>query len=117
MLVLTRKAKQQIQVGDNIVITIVQVRGQAVRVGIEAPRDLRVVRGEIKEQALPAADELPAGKSSMPRPERTGAGRGASDPGFSSPLVGCASIVGESTGLYPFVRRRAARQAPVSALS
>lgn len=107
MLVLTRKAKQQIQLGENIVITILQVRGQAVRVGIEAPHEVRVVRSEIADKSAQAADEAPAGKSSMPRPERIEAGRGENGPGFSSPLVGCASIVGESTGLYPFVRRRA----------
>ena len=38
MLVLTRKTQQQIQIGNNIVITILHVKGQAVRVGIEAPR-------------------------------------------------------------------------------
>ncbi len=39
MLVLTRKTKQQIQVGPNITITILQIKGQAVRVGIEAPHE------------------------------------------------------------------------------
>ena len=116
MLVLTRKAKQQIQVGENIVITILQVRGQAVRVGIEAPREVRVARAEINEQPATAADEVPAGKSSMPRPERITAGRGECDPGFSSPLVGCVSVVGVSVGLYPFVRGRAARRPTTSIL-
>jgi len=49
MLVLTRKIKQQIQIGEDVVITILQVRGQTVRVGIEAPRQTRVVRGEIAD--------------------------------------------------------------------
>ncbi len=109
MLVLSRKAKQQIQIGENIVITILHVRGQAVRVGIEAPQEIRVVRSEIADNSLQTADETSAGKSSMPRPERIDAGQGEHDPGFSSPLVGCTSIVGESAGLYPFVRRRAGR--------
>jgi len=47
MLVLTRKLKQQIQIGPNITITILQVKGQAVRVGIEAPRDVSVLRTEL----------------------------------------------------------------------
>src|SRR5262245_24903040 len=47
MLVLTRKNQQQIQIGNNIIVTILQVKGQTVRVGIEAPREVRVVRGEI----------------------------------------------------------------------
>ena len=48
MLVLTRKIQQQIQIGDNIRITILQVKGRSVRVGIEAPRDLRVSRVDAK---------------------------------------------------------------------
>ena len=48
MLVLTRKANQQIQIGDNVVVTILQIKGNTVRVGIEAPRDVRVIRGELR---------------------------------------------------------------------
>jgi carbon storage regulator CsrA len=47
MLVLTRKFQQQIKIGDQITVTILRVKGQTVRVGIEAPRDVRVVRGEL----------------------------------------------------------------------
>ena len=49
MLVLSRKVQERIQVGDNITITIVRVKGQTVRVGIEAPRDVRVMRAELSE--------------------------------------------------------------------
>ncbi len=48
MLVLTRKADEQILIGDNIKITLVRVRGNAVRIGIDAPRDVRIVRGELE---------------------------------------------------------------------
>src|SRR5688572_12361008 len=54
MLVLTRKANQQIQIGDGIVITILQVKGNTVRVGIEAPREVRVLRGELDQKNEPA---------------------------------------------------------------
>ena len=47
MLVLTRKADEQILIGDNIKITLVRVRGNSVRIGIDAPREVRVVRGEL----------------------------------------------------------------------
>jgi carbon storage regulator CsrA len=47
MLVLTRKTQQQIQIGSNITITIVRVTGQSVRVGIQAPEEVRVIRGEL----------------------------------------------------------------------
>lgn len=52
MLVLTRKLKEQIRVGNEITITILRVSGKSVRVGIEAPREVRVVRAE-----LPGLDE------------------------------------------------------------
>lgn len=47
MLVLTRKTTETIRIGNDITITILRVKGQTVRVGIEAPRDVRVIRGEL----------------------------------------------------------------------
>ncbi len=55
MLVLTRKLQQQIKIGDQITVTILKVKGNTVRVGITAPREVRVVRGELPKQ--PVADE------------------------------------------------------------
>ena len=52
MLVLTRKYQEQIRIGDNITISILRIKGNTVRVGIEAPREVRVLRGE-----LPIFDE------------------------------------------------------------
>lgn len=49
MLVLTRKPKEQIIIGDKIVITVVQVNGDRVRLGIEAPRDMPIYREELLE--------------------------------------------------------------------
>lgn len=47
MLVLTRKKGQSIVIGDNIEITLIDVQGDQVRIGIEAPRDVPVHRKEI----------------------------------------------------------------------
>jgi len=47
MLVLCRKSQQQIQIGENIVVTVLQIKGQTVRIGIEAPRDVHVLRTEL----------------------------------------------------------------------
>lgn len=47
MLVLTRKLSQQIKIGDNVTLTVLRVKGNTVRLGIEAPRDVRVVRSEL----------------------------------------------------------------------
>ena len=48
MLVLSRKQSQRIRLGDSIVITVVRVAGDKVRLGIEAPRDMVVLRDELE---------------------------------------------------------------------
>ena len=47
MLVLTRKPRQQIMIGDEIKINIVEIQGDSVRLAIDAPRTVRIYRGEI----------------------------------------------------------------------
>jgi carbon storage regulator CsrA len=47
MLVLTRKPSEQVRIGDNIVITILKTKGKAVKIGIEAPAEVAVLRGEL----------------------------------------------------------------------
>jgi len=47
MLVLTRKQNEKIRIGDNITITVVRMKGKAVRLGIEAPKNVNVLRGEL----------------------------------------------------------------------
>lgn len=49
MLVLSRKVGEKFWIGDNIAITVVRISGGGVRIGIEAPEDLSVVREELKE--------------------------------------------------------------------
>ena len=48
MLVLTRKRNQSIVVNDNIEVTIIDIQGDQVRVGINAPKDVKVFRKESK---------------------------------------------------------------------
>ena len=57
MLVLSRKEKERLFIGDNIVITIVRVTGGAVRVGIEAPNDVQVQREEVRCRETGAANK------------------------------------------------------------
>lgn len=49
MLVLTRKLQEQICIGDNVTISVLKIKGNTVRIGIDAPRDVRVLRGEIPQ--------------------------------------------------------------------
>lgn len=59
MLVLTRKPGETIRIGDDIVITISQLKGGRVRVGIDAPPEMGIRRGELAvntpKESLPAA--------------------------------------------------------------
>jgi len=50
MLVLSRKVGERILIGDNISVTVVRVAQGTVRIGVEAPDDLAIVREEIKDQ-------------------------------------------------------------------
>ncbi len=50
MLILTRRVGESIVVGDDIVLTVFEVRGDAVRIGIQAPRSVKVNRKEIYEE-------------------------------------------------------------------
>jgi carbon storage regulator len=50
MLVLTRKYGEKIMIGDNIVITVLEARGDAVRVGIEAPAGVSLKRAEVYDE-------------------------------------------------------------------
>jgi carbon storage regulator len=50
VLVLSRKAGQRIQIGPDIAVTVVKLNSGGVRLGIEAPPELAVVRGELAEQ-------------------------------------------------------------------
>jgi len=51
VLVLTRKPNEMIIIGDNIIVKIIEVRGQQVRIGIEAP-GLKIDRLEIREKQI-----------------------------------------------------------------
>ena len=50
MLILSRKTNQKIRVGDSIEITVIEVRGDQVKIGVEAPRSVKVFREEIYDE-------------------------------------------------------------------
>ncbi len=50
MLVLTRKKGEKIVIGDNIVLTVVDIKGDQIQLGIEAPRDIPVHREEVYKE-------------------------------------------------------------------
>lgn len=65
MLVLTRKAGEELLIGEDIIVTVLEVRGDSVKIGIDAPRDVKVKRREIvlevadtNRQAATASPEI-----------------------------------------------------------
>ncbi|HKR49798.1 MAG TPA: carbon storage regulator CsrA [Pseudonocardiaceae bacterium] len=59
MLVLTRRAGESVVIGDDIVITVLEARGDVIRLGINAPRDVQVHREEVYKE-LKAANRAAA---------------------------------------------------------
>jgi carbon storage regulator len=49
VLVLSRKESEQIKIGENVVLTIVRIKGVGVQIGIEAPKEVRVLRAELEK--------------------------------------------------------------------
>lgn len=47
MLILSRKVDEKIKIGDNIIITLIEVRGDQVKIGVEAPKNVKVFRQEV----------------------------------------------------------------------
>jgi carbon storage regulator len=53
MLVLSRKVGERVLIGDRVAITIVRINGNAVRLGIDAPPEMVVVREELSQRTAP----------------------------------------------------------------
>ena len=76
MLVLSRRANESLMIGNDVVITVLEVRGDQVRIGIKAPRSVAVHREEVYAElirqnqaaASPAAESLDALGALRPRP-------------------------------------------------
>ena len=68
MLVLTRRSGESVMIGNDVIITVLEARGEVIRLGIQAPRDVQVHREEVyrelqaanREAASPNADAVRA---------------------------------------------------------
>ena len=89
MLVLSRKIEQKIQIGDNITITVLRVDSRNVKIGIEAPESVRVMRSEVLEKLAQAvAGKDAAGQAALPN-QRV-------ESSTNSNATGTPSVVSES---------------------
>ncbi len=68
MLVLARKKNESIVIRDDVVVTVVEVRGDKVRLGIEAPKDVKVHRREVYDAIRQAAQQSQAESSPPSEP-------------------------------------------------
>jgi carbon storage regulator len=68
VLVLTRRSEESIVIGGNIVITILGVEGDKVKVGIDAPREVQILRKELFD-AVQEQNRLATKLASMPEPD------------------------------------------------
>ena len=83
MLVLSRRSHESIRIGDSIVVTVLEVRGDHVRLGIDAPQDVEVHRQEVYDAIqtanLSAASPAPAAVAAAATALRQIVGNGASE--------------------------------------
>lgn len=80
MLVLTRKLGQSIHIGEGIVLEIVRVGPQTVRIGITAPSDVRIVRGELLGTPPTTTATAIPGRAGNPETSVGGADEAGADP-------------------------------------
>lgn len=63
MLILTRRVGESLIIGDDVTVTVLSVRGQQVRIGVDAPRETTVDREEIRERKVhgdkPMSNDMP----------------------------------------------------------
>ncbi|GIF24253.1 carbon storage regulator [Actinoplanes tereljensis] len=77
MLVLTRRAGESVMIGNDVIITVLEARGDVIRLGIQAPRDVQVHREEVfrelqaanREAASPTDDAVRAITKMLQSPE------------------------------------------------
>jgi carbon storage regulator len=74
MLILSRKINEKVVIGDDITISIIEVRGDQVRIGIDAPKKVKVFRQEVFD-AITAENKAASASAKIPQVDFHGASR------------------------------------------
>ncbi|QDS97593.1 carbon storage regulator [Adhaeretor mobilis] len=90
MLVLSRKESQRIRLGDDIVITVVRLAGDKVRLGIDAPREMLVLRDELEPLEPPISKQLTQAAATLPATVMPATG--LPQTGFTQIDASCGSV-------------------------
>jgi carbon storage regulator len=110
MLILTRKPGESLYIGDKVKVTIVEIKGNQIRVGIEAPSDLRIYREEIYLQILDENRKAAEGMMlDSPLDQLSGGWKGVAKSGDAQPgkpaSKGAAGLQGRTSSM--FLKRKA----------
>ncbi len=65
MLVLSRKEGEKLIIGDNITLVVSKISGNRITLGIEAPADVKIMRGELKDQVQKLPNVVPMRAATM----------------------------------------------------
>ncbi|MEO8272126.1 MAG: carbon storage regulator [Aureliella sp.] len=112
MLVLSRKLNQTVHIGDNISVSVVRIKGNVIQLGIEAPRNVHVVRSELIERDAKLAEQqikLNAEMGEAVQPPISGDDSSESASDAEGELFSALRIISESTPNRP-TKHNAARQ-------
>jgi carbon storage regulator len=86
MLILARRPGERVVIGDEVLVTVIEIKGQTVRLGIAAPQGISIYREEIwiavREENRAAADAAPdlLSAEALPAPPQTGSPEPESEP-------------------------------------
>lgn len=89
MLVLSRKKSEQIQIGENITITVLRVKGSAVQIGVDAPSNVKILRSELSFDP-PAATVQSTAQATVQASVQTTANRATSAAKMESSVTAVA---------------------------